>query len=60
MEPVLFAEQEEVVVRGHVMPVCAGPVGIDVRDWRGVSERIADHEDGRLQQLQNPEPVEDL
>ena len=60
MEPVLFAGQEEVVVRGHAMTVCAGPVGIDVRDWRGLSERIADHEDVRLQQLQNPEPVEDL
>jgi len=48
MEPVLFAGQEEVVVRGHAMTVCAGPVGIDVRDWRGLSERIADHEDVRL------------
>ncbi len=60
MEVVLFARQDAVEARGHAMPVCAGPVGIDVRDWRGLSERIADHEDVRLQQLQNPEPVEDL
>jgi hypothetical protein len=61
MEVVLFARTgQEVEARGHAMPVCAGPVGIDVRDWRGLSERIADHEDVRLQQLQNPEPVEDL
>ena len=46
--------------RYRVCRLCAGPVGIDVRDWRGLSERIADHEDVRLQQLQNPEPVEDL
>ena len=60
MEVVLFARQDAVEARGHAMTVCAGPVGIDVRDWRGLSERIADHEDVRLQQLQNPEPVEDL
>lgn len=48
MEVVLFARQDAVEARGHAMPVCAGPVGIDVRDWRGLSERIADHEDVRL------------
>ena len=60
MEVLLFARQEGVEARGTALTVCAGPVGIDVRDWRGLSERIADHEDVRLQQLQNPEPVEDL
>ena len=30
------------------VPRRAGPVGIDVTDWRRLSERIADHEDVRL------------